>query len=119
LPILDPIAGVIICLLILKVAVNIFRDAMRKMTDTSCDEAFEDEIRALALEQRDVIGVDKLRTRLFGDKIYIDIEISADGAISLHEAHSVAQKVHDAIETQYEKVKHCMVHVNPVEDPRR
>jgi cation diffusion facilitator family transporter len=119
LPVLDPIAGVIICLLILKVAVDIFRDAMSKMTDTSCDETFEDEIRNLALEQRDVLGVDRLKTRLFGDKIYIDIEICADGALSLHEAHTTAQRVHDAIETRYERVKHCMVHVNPVEDPRR
>jgi divalent metal cation (Fe/Co/Zn/Cd) transporter len=92
---------------------------MRKMTDTSCDEAVVNEIRAVALEQKDVLGVDRIRTRLFGDRIYVDIEISADGAVSLHEAHSTAQRVHDAIERRFESVKHCMVHVNPVEDPRR
>ena len=119
LPILDPIASVVISLLILKVAINIFRDAMRKMTDTSCDEALEEEIRTVALEQRDVLGVDKIRTRLFGDRIYVDIEICADGAVSLHEAHNTAQRVHDAIEARFERVKHCMVHVNPREDPRR
>ena len=119
LPILDPIAAVVISLLILKVAVNIFREAMRKMTDTSCDEEIVEEIHALALEQEEVIEVDKIWTRLFGDRIYVDIEISADGAISLHEAHCIAQRVHDAIEQRFDKVKHCMVHVNPAEDPRR
>ena len=115
LPVLDPIAGVIISLLILKVAVDIFKDALSKMTDTSCDEALEEEIRAVALEQEDVLGVDNIRTRLFGDRIYVDIEICADGASTLEKAHSAAQQVHDAIEKNFEKVKHCMVHVNPAE----
>ena len=116
LPILDPIASVVISLLILRVAVNIFRDALRKMTDTSCDEAFEDEIRAVALEQEDVLGVDRIKTRMFGDRVFVDIEISADGASTLNEAHNAAQRVHDAIESKFEKVKHCMVHVNPAEE---
>jgi len=115
LPVLDPIASVVISLLILKVAVSIFKDAMRKMTDTSCDEAFEAEICAAALEQADVLGVDKISTRLFGDRVFVDIEISASGDSSLKEAHNAAQCVHDAIESRFEKVKHCMVHVNPAE----
>jgi cation diffusion facilitator family transporter len=115
LPILDPIAGVVISLLILKVAISIFRDTIRKMTDTSCDAALEEEIRTLALEQEAVLGVDNIRTRLFGDRIFVDIEISADGASTLSEAHSAAELVHNAIEKRFEKVKHCMVHVNPAE----
>jgi len=116
LPVLDPIASVVISLLILKVAVNIFIGAMRKMTDTSCGDEIEDEICAVALEQADVLGVDRIKTRLFGDRIFVDIEISADGAASLSEAHDAAQRVHDAIEERFDQVKHCMVHVNPVEE---
>jgi len=119
LPVLDPIASVVVSLFIIRVGVNIFREALSRMTDTSCDEAFENELRTLALEQTDVLAVDTIRTRLFGDRIYVDVEISVHGAVSLHEAHHVAQKVHDKIEQWYEKVKHCMVHVNPAEDPRR
>ena len=113
LPILDPIVCVVICVLILKVAVDIFRDAMRKMTDTSCDDETIEELRAVALAQEGVLGVDNIRTRLFGDRIYMDIDIVADRDSSLSEAHEVAQQVHDAIEQGFDKVKHCMVHVNP------
>jgi len=119
LPILDPIASVVISLFIIRVGVNIFREALSKMTDTSCDETLENELRGVALEYEDVLAVDTIRTRLFGDRIYVDMEISVHGAASLYEAHNVAQKIHDAIEYRYEKVKHCMVHVNPAEDPRR
>ena len=116
MPLLDPLASVVICVFILKVAVDIFKDAISKMTDRSCDDDFVSELSAVILEQDDVLGVDEIRTRLFGDRIYVDIEISADGESTLRQAHNVAQQVHDAIEGRFEKIKHCMVHVNPAED---
>ena len=54
-----------------------------------------------------------LQTRLFGAKIYVDIEVAADGKLTLAEGHDIAQEVHDAIEREIPLVKHCMVHVNP------
>lgn len=114
LPILDPLACLIICLLILKSAIDIFRDAVGKMTDKACDGQTVDEMRVVILAQESVEGIDLLKTRLFGDKIYVDVEIRTDGSISLDEAHNTAQNVHDAIEKDFPKVKHCMVHVNPI-----
>ena len=61
----------------------------------------------------DVINIDEIKTRLFGNKMYVDVEISVDGNLTLNEAHDIAQNVHDAIESKFEHVKHCMVHVNP------
>ncbi len=57
--------------------------------------------------------MDVIRTREFGRKIYVDIEISADGSLSLIAAHDIAQHVHDQIEADFPEVKHIMVHVNP------
>ena len=61
------------------------------------------------------MGVDLLHSRLCGNKIYVDIEISVDGDKTLREAHGSAERVHDAIEKKFPKVKHIMVHVNPGE----
>jgi len=119
LPILDPIAGLVISLFIIRVAINIFRDAMHKMTDSSCDEDVENEIRSVVLAVTDVMRVDKLQTRLFGDRVYVDIEIGIDGDSSLFEAHHTAVTVENTVESAFEKVKHCSVLINPVEDPRR
>ena len=63
-----------------------------------------------------VKGIDLLQTRLFGSKMYVDIEISADGTIPLDEAHDIAENVHHTIESKFKNVKHCMVHVNPVNE---
>ena len=60
-----------------------------------------------------VEGIDLLKTRSFGSKYYVDIEIKADGDKKLWEAHAIAENVHHAIEQQFPLVKHCMVHVNP------
>jgi cation diffusion facilitator family transporter len=113
MPILDPVASVIICLFILKVAVDIFMDAVRKMTDRACDSETEEGIRNLILSHRHVLGIDMLSTRMFGDKIYVDAEISVDGSQTLEEAHRVAEELHNEIEDKYPNVKHIMIHENP------
>lgn len=114
-PILDPIASIIICLFIVKASYDIFKDAIGKMVDQSCDEETEKELRSCILEQEGVIRIDLLQTRMFGNKIYVDIEIGADGGMPLRDSHAIAERVHSVIEERFRKVKHIMVHVNPVE----
>lgn len=112
-PVLDPVASILICIFIVKAAIDIFMDAINKMVDHSCDEATETAIRNCAASQEGVLDIDFLHTRIFGNKIYVDIEISADGNRPLTETHAIAERVHDSIETEFSKVKHIMVHVNP------
>jgi cation diffusion facilitator family transporter len=82
-PILDPLACIIICLFILKAAIDIFRDAVGKMTDRACDDETIAKMRDLILSQKSVEGIDGLKTRLFGDKIYMDVEIRVDALVRL------------------------------------
>lgn len=113
LPILDPVASVVICLLVLKAAFDICKGAVNQMVDRSCDSATTARIKETVLSVAGVLGVDLLMTRLFGSKFYVDIEISVDGQQTLYEAHEVAQNVHDAVEAGFPQAKHCMVHMNP------
>lgn len=112
-PIMDPIASVVICLFILKVAYDIIRDSLRKMLDTSCSGDVEEQMRSFISAQEGVEQVDLLHTRLFGNKVYVDVEISVERDSSLLEAHDTAERVHDALEHQFPSVKHVMIHVNP------
>lgn len=115
-PVLDSVASLVICLFILKVSVDIFQDAINKMVDRACDDGTVAQIRELTLAQKNVEGIDVLRTRLFGNRIYIDMEISVHAGTSLLESHEIAHLVHDVLEDQIPNVKHCMVHVNPHEE---
>lgn len=112
-PVLDPIASVVICLFILKQGISIIYDALKKMLDTSCGEQFEKEVRQLVDAENQVERIDMLRTRMFGDKVYIDMEIAIDGSMQLTDAHAIAERVHDDIEHTFPEVKHVMIHVNP------
>jgi cation diffusion facilitator family transporter len=114
-PAMDPLASVVICLFILKAACDIFKDAIDKMVDKSCDTGTEEQLREYVLQQEGVKGIDQLRTREFGSRIYVDVDIIADGSQTLSEAHRIAERVHDGIESQFGQVKHIMVHVNPQE----
>lgn len=111
--VLDSVASIVICLLILKVAVDIFRGAIDKMVDHACDDKTVREMTAAILSVDGVKTLDVIKTRIFGNRIYVEIEISADGELKLSEAHGIAERVHNRIETGFPDVKHCMVHVNP------
>lgn len=116
LPILDPVASLVICLMIVKAAYDIFREAVDKMVDRSCDEETETAVRKLAEGHPDVLHIDRLMTRQFGNRVYIEMEISVDGEMTLRKAHEIAEEVHNEIEQAFPAVKHIMIHVNPSGD---
>lgn len=113
LKILDPIMAGIIGLVIIKVSYDIVKEAIDKMVDKACDDETVNKIKALVLNVDGVEGLDLIKTRMFGTKIYVDIEISANGNLLLSQSHEIAETVHDTIEREVTNVKHCTVHVNP------
>ena len=111
--ILDCIACIVICLFILKASIEIFLDAVKKMTDEACDEKTESQIKEFILSCEGVKSVDSLLTRMFGNRIYVIVEIACDCNLPLHQAHEIAETVHKGIEEKFPAVKHVTVHVNP------
>lgn len=116
-PVMDDVAGLIIAVVILIVAVRIIRDAINSMLDRSADPKVEEDMRKVINDYSALSGnrvdIDSLITRKFGDKIYVDLEIGVDGDMKLKDAHDIAEEVHDLIEKNFDDVKHVMVHLNP------
>ncbi len=115
-PVFEPIASIIICVFIVKAAYDIFIDAADRLVDRACSDEEIENISNCVMEIGGVIRIDKLLTRRFGSKIYVDLEIAEDGNITLTQAHNIAEAVHDNIEQKIKNVKHCMIHVNPVQE---
>ena len=111
----DPLASVIISLCIIKVSIDIFKDAIDKMVDKSCDKEVIDKVISVIEKNESVKNIDDIKTRQFGNKAYVDVEISVDENLLLKDAHKVAEEIHDSVENEINIVKHCMVHVNPYE----
>ena len=112
-PIMDSVASIVIFVFISKAAYSIFIDAIHKLVDHSCDEITEKEIYDFVMGNPNVLGIDLLQTRIFGNKIYVDLEIQMDASLTLHTAHEIAENIHTELENSFPKVKHVMIHINP------
>ena len=113
-PVMDAVASLVIFAFIAKASFDIFKDAMNKMVDHSCDENTEKEIFDCVMKHEEVLGIDLLQSRIFGNRIYVDLEIQINASYTLEKAHAIAEEVHEDIERNFPKVKHIMIHENPV-----
>lgn len=95
--ILDPIAGAVVALFVLQMALRIFKTAYDQIMSRSCgDEAYE-TIQARAMEVEGVSGIKNIRTRLSGPYLLIEVVITVDNAMTIADARAVALKVHDRV----------------------
>lgn len=112
----DSLASIVICVLIVKAAYDIFKDAVDKMVDRACDDEFEAKLHECILANKSIRSIGSLQTRVFGNKVYVDLVVRLDAELSLRDAHDIAEEVHNAIEAAFPKVKHIMIHTEPEEE---
>lgn len=111
--VLDAVAGFVVSIMIIKVAVDIYIQAVRQTIDHAADDTFIESVKKVISDVEGVKSIDEVKTRMHGARYYVDVEIGVDGNITVQEGHDIAETIHDIIETQLGDVKHCMVHVNP------
>lgn len=113
LMIFDSLAGILIGCLIVKVGIDIFIDSVKKMTDESADVKTEKQIVNYIQSKFECCDIDDLKTRVFANKIYVELEIALNERLNVNDAHQIVQEIHDDIEKTFPFVKHIMIHVNP------
>ncbi len=110
---LDPIAGVVVSILVIKVGVDLYIKSVKELVDESANDETEKQIRDITCKTQGVKGIKTLKTRVFGNRIYVDLEIFVNSLITVKEGHDISEKVHDNIEKEIDEIKHCMVHIEP------
>ncbi|WP_139904027.1 cation diffusion facilitator family transporter [Clostridium thermarum] len=110
---LDPVAGMIVSILIIKVGVDLYIRAVKELIDSSADKETLDKISNSVLSIDGVRDIKNLKTRIFGNRIYVDIEVFVDEGLSVREGHDIAEIVHSSVQNEINAVKHCMVHIEP------
>jgi len=110
---LDPIAGLVVAALIIKMSLTLFRSNIGILMDERPETAVLDEIRATALEVGGVQAIDSLRVHRRGSTFTIDIEIAVDSRLTVEQGHQVAAEVKNKLLSKIEHVQDVMVHVNP------
>jgi cation diffusion facilitator family transporter len=111
-PILDPIAALIVGMLVLKMGWTFGSDALHDLMDRSADEQEVGAIRQTLLGTPGVMGVHDLRTRKMGDMIVADVHIEVDAAISVEAGHEIAVAARRHVLARH-RVLNVMTHVDP------
>jgi cation diffusion facilitator family transporter len=109
----DPIASIIIAIFILRLGIKIILTGVNQVVDKAADPLITEDIRKVIEKYEEVRSVDEIKTRMFGLKLYVDLEIGLDASMSLEESHEIAEKIHEDVEKSIPGVLHCMIHVNP------
>ncbi len=103
------IAGVIIVLN----GISIVRPALHDLMDGALDAALLRRVREVAERVAGVHSTEKLLARRVGSRIWIDLHVHADGAMSLHDAHELGHEVTRAIQRELPLVENVLVHMEP------
>ncbi|MBM7624622.1 cation diffusion facilitator family transporter [Sporohalobacter salinus] len=112
-PILDPIAGLIVALFILKTGIEIFQDAANELMDAAPKQEVFDEIFEIIKSIDDVIGVENLKIRSHGPNYFIDVRVIVDNQLSVIEGHEVAVQVRSEIKQWNNNIQEVLVHIDP------
>lgn len=110
---LEPIASFVIALFIFRVGYKIISLGISQVVDTSADDLTCKQIKEIIFEHEEVKSLDDIKTRKFGMKVYVDLEIGLEASMTLEKAHAIAEMLHDEVENRIPEVIHCMIHVNP------
>ena len=107
----DPLVAVAIAAIIAWQAVQILLPAFNVLTDSAVIPA--EMLEPLAAGVPGVLRVHDVRSRGRRDAVYVDLTVHLDGAMSLHEAHDVADRIEAELERVHPEIVDVVVHLEP------
>lgn len=118
LPLLDPIAALIVGLMIVRTGAVFFWRALNDLMDKAVSEEESQAIRATLLATPGVFGLHDLRTRKMGDLTIVDVHLELDGEQTVTQGHAIAALARNRVMEQHH-VLDVMTHVDPVQRSER
>lgn len=111
---LEPLAAFIVALLIIRMALEIWKPSLAKLTDGSLSKDIQEEILKIAGEVEGVYDPHNLRTRMLGsDVMAIELDIRVDGNLTLFEAHDYTIIIERKLRDQFGESTHIIIHQEP------
>lgn len=115
-PILDPVAALIVGLMILKMGWKFAWDALHDLMDRAVDEIELSAIRETLLKTPGISGVHDLRTRKMGDMIIADVHIEVEASLTVEAGHTIAVDARRRVLARH-RVLNLMTHIDPWSRP--
>lgn len=116
IPVVDPIASLLIAIFIGYAAVQILRESARVLSDGAAIPIREIERVVLAI--KGVKECHRIRSRGRADDIHIDLHILVDWKMDVHRAHHLSYAIENKIKRDFRGVTDVVVHMEPMETER-
>ena len=111
--ILDPIASVIVAIVVVKVGIDILKSSCNELMDSSINENDIKKINDIVNDYNKVYGIKDIKTRKYGSVAFIDMSIFVDNNESLEEAHEIADDIEKEIINKLNYIKDINIHIEP------
>ena len=111
--ILDPIASIIVAIVVVKVGANILKSACNELMDSSISKQDICEIESLVDKDDEIYGIKDFKSRKYGSIAYIDMSIFIDKSKTLEEAHDIADNLEHSIISNLNYIKEINIHTEP------
>ncbi len=115
LPILDPIAGIVVGGMIIRVGWGILIDTINELMEASPDEKYLNQITGIAVSIEKVKTVTDLKIRKHAASEIIEMTITVNSKLSMEKAHQIAHQVKNEIidKVSQHQIKEVYIHVDP------
>ena len=113
MPLLDPMAGLVVAAMILRSGVKIYIDAVKELIDTAPEPALIQEIGDMALEVDGVKSIHEVKARFNGPYILVDLKLCVDREVTVQKGHDIGKAAKQRIIERVPKVQDVLIHVNP------
>jgi cation diffusion facilitator family transporter len=114
-PILDPVAALIVGLMIARMGLKIGWQALQESVDTALEQELLEKIQHGAIEHPQALGVHKVRARRMGPYVLVDFHLDVPAHLSILEAHTISEIVEENILKQFTRVSEVLIHLDPIE----
>jgi len=115
-PILDPLAGGLVALMILGTGCKIIVEGCRDLMDEGLDEVKIEQIEEIIMDTPGVSGFHQLRSRKVGGKSFIDTNILVDKDLTVSEGHHIADTLRRNLFRQFSFIEDALIHVDVEDD---
>lgn len=112
--ILDPLAAVVVSVIVTVSALKIMRTAVNELLEKSLPENIERDILDIVAEDTILQNVHHLRTRAIGSIYTIDMHVRMPGDMTLSEAHRHTILLEERLRQAYGKGTIINIHIEPL-----
>jgi cation diffusion facilitator family transporter len=109
----DPAAGIIVSILVLKLAWHMAQEAIDILMEKTVSEEKLSEYKSLVTSIPQVKRIDRIRAREHGHYILVDVRVSIPGELSIQQGHDISRSIKKAIMERHREVDEVLIHLNP------